>query len=434
MNTPLYSVGRVNTKRWTVLKDGVLLMDYVNTREDATEMVRVLTAEVTLALASIPVPPPVEPPVEPPPPPPPPPVVTRTPAYTILGPMLSAATISTLGSVPQKWLADFVKWEATHWTATGADWVQGDYYDRAEIDYAMWRTTGNATYLDHGTAMALDYRDKYLVPSWSQGGPSAHWAMTKGIALHHAITGDEESRRQVGLIADSFTSPYYFDRLATGAIDGRIKARTLESFILARGINAPSSGTPGGVGGGQNWDANAREAITRILAGQLPDGTYRSTWDQDFALDGSGPIIRAFMEGLINDTLVDYFFAVERDPRILPAVKRNIDALWDLVWVEADGAFKYNSKPCVGEPGSTLSGAPDLNGLIVEGFGFVYAMTGDATYKARGDKVFAGGVAGAYLYGQKQFNQAYTASYNYLALTNPELDTVTGDRATDWLK
>jgi hypothetical protein len=140
------------------------------------------------------------------------------------------------------------------------------------------------------------------------------------------------------------------------------------------------------------------------------------------------------MEGLINDTLVDYYLGFEKDPRIITAVKRNIDALWDLTWVEAGQAFRYNSKPCVGEGAGSDVPAPDLNGLLLEGFGFVYAMTDDPVYKERGDKVLAGGTANAYLDGQKQFNQAYTASYNYLALTNPELATVTGDRALDWLK
>jgi hypothetical protein len=36
-------------------------------------------------------------------------------------------------------------------------------------------------------------------------------------------------------------------------------------------------------------------------------------------------------------------------------------------------------------------------------------------YRDRGDQIFAGGVAGAYLAGTKQFNEQYTASYRYPA-------------------
>ena len=60
--------------------------------------------------------------------------------------------------------------------------------------------------------------------------------------------------------------------------------------------------------------------------------------------------------------------------------------------------------------------------LIVNGFGFVYKHTGDATYLYRGDLVFAGGVEGNWLEGSKQFNQQYASSYNYIAYTRGELN------------
>ncbi|MDF2774226.1 MAG: hypothetical protein K0S86_3725 [Geminicoccaceae bacterium] len=40
-------------------------------------------------------------------------------------------------------------------------------------------------------------------------------------------------------------------------------------------------------------------------------------------------------------------------------------------------------------------------------------MTGDVTYRDRGDRVFRG-LLGAYLGGSKQFNQTYASSYRYL--------------------
>jgi hypothetical protein len=354
--------------------------------------------------------------------------VDRTSFQRIIGPVLPAATIKTLGPIAQKYLADFISWEAKHWRATGAAWEQGNYYDRAKIDYAMWSITGNDVYRDHANGIALSYRGylesgSYLV--------QPHWAMMKGLALHSISTGDEASRKAVGQVADLYAGWGYFNKLSTSEIDGRIKARTLEAILLAKEINAPSIGTAGGFAGGNDWTARAREALNKILAGQRADGTYGSTWSEDLALDGSGYVIRPFMEGLINDTLIDYYLCFEKDARILGAVKRNIDALWQF-WDATKQGFLYNSKETAMERRSAVP-APDANNLIVEGFGFVYAMTGDGLYKQRGDAVFAGGVKKAYLNGQKQFNQQYTASYNYLALTNPDLATVTGDSARAWL-
>ena len=59
-------------------------------------------------------------------------------------------------------------------------------------------------------------------------------------------------------------------------------------------------------------------------------------------------------------------------------------------------------------------GAPDLNNLIVSGFGWVYRQTGDATYRTHGDQAFAASVANAWLDGTKQFNEQYTDSPRYL--------------------
>jgi hypothetical protein len=227
--------------------------------------------------------------------------------------------------------------------------------------------------------------------------------------------------------------PFYFNQLSGGGIDGRIKAHTLDAFLLAEKIDAPSIGnSTGGIPGGNDWDALAHEGLNHILDSQREDGTYRSTWDGDLALDGSGAVVRPFMEGMVNHTLIDYYFSYEKDSRILDAVKENIDAVWNLTWSPTAQAFLYNSKATAMEPGSAVP-APDLNNMLVEGFGFVYAMTGDPVYKQRGDAVFAGGVNGAYLYGLKQFNQEYTASDNYLALTHPELTTTAGDHSSDWL-
>ncbi|PVE20440.1 hypothetical protein DC522_32380, partial [Microvirga sp. KLBC 81] len=118
---------------------------------------------------------------------------------------------------------------------------------------------------------------------------------------------------------------------------------------------------------------------------------------------------------LLNDTLIDYYTTYEADPRILTAVKKSLDYIWQTCWDEASQSFMYvesaNSFGEVREP------APDLNNLISSGFGWLYKMTGDATYKERGDKVFAGGVNGAWLDGSKQFNEQYASSLKYLAYT-----------------
>jgi hypothetical protein len=220
------------------------------------------------------------------------------------------------------------------------------------------------------------------------------------VALHFVATGDEASRLAVGRVADTFALPYYMtgiSNLQHQDIDNRVQARVLEAFLYAKKIGAPSAA-------GHNWDSLLHTTLDKILATQAADGAYR------FANTGGN--VKPFMVGVLNDALIDYYTMYEADPRILSAVKRSLDYLWSKTWDEASQSFKYLESAYGGEPADP---APDLNNLISSGFGWVYKMTGDVTYKERGDKVFAGGVTGAWLAGSKQFNQEYTTSYKYVA-------------------
>ena len=58
---------------------------------------------------------------------------------------------------------------------------------------------------------------------------------------------------------------------------------------------------------------------------------------------------------------------------------------------------------------------PELNNLIVNGYAWVYAQTGDVSYRTKADAIFAGGVRHSFLYGSKQFTQQYSVGYRYFA-------------------
>src|SRR4030095_192840 len=106
------------------------------------------------------------------------------------------------------------------------------------------------------------------------------------------------------------------------------------------------------------------------------------------------------------------------DGRILPAVTNALESLWATSWVPADQAFFYDNYSLDG--GSTWAvtkpGAPDLNLLGALGYYKVYQRTGNTAFATRADAIFAGGVARAYLYGSKQFNQNYTLSFEFVEL------------------
>jgi hypothetical protein len=59
--------------------------------------------------------------------------------------------------------------------------------------------------------------------------------------------------------------------------------------------------------------------------------------------------------------------------------------------------------------------APDLNLLIAPAYAWMYRQTADVTYRQQGDEIFTGGVRNATLTEDKQFNQNYEYSFDYLA-------------------
>jgi hypothetical protein len=92
-----------------------------------------------------------------------------------------------------------------------------------------------------------------------------------------------------------------------------------------------------------------------------------------------------------------------------------MEYIWNCCWLSSSGAFMYTDR--VASDGSgDMSPAPDLNLLIVPAFGWLYYMTGDATWQQRGDAIFSAGVqqGPSFIYLGKQYNQNYRWSFNYV--------------------
>jgi hypothetical protein len=330
-------------------------------------------------------------------------VLPTNPEYLVstqlVGPTVTVATASQLSPVFEKYEADFRKYADYHWNRAGASWEE-NFYDRALIYYAWWVRSGNVEYWKRATALAVSYRKDYIEAN--NHNTSAHWSQIEGLELHYLLTGDEASRYAVGRIGDVFNHPYYVSNLGNldGEMENRIQARTLMAFVTAWRLDAPSQK-------GSAWPALLRQALTAILSSQDASGAYRFKRS-----DNQCGHNKPFMVGLLNDALIKYHTYFSSDARIPTAVQRAVDYMWANDWDSAAQAFVYLGGPCStggAEP------APDLNHLVVNGFGWTYQRTGNPAYRERGDQVFAGGVAKAWLSGSKQFNQVYTSSFRYLA-------------------
>jgi hypothetical protein len=180
-------------------------------------------------------------------------------------------------------------------------------------------------------------------------------------------------------------------------MDNRMQARTLMALLTAWKLNAESEYAA-------NWATLLPKALAGVLASQDTSGAYR------FVQVQCG-FNKPFMVGLLNDALIKYYTYFNADARILPAIRKSDDYMWAKDWNSAQTAFVYLDGTCPGDDGGP---APDLNNLVANSYGWVFKQTGNAAYRDRGDQIFAGGVAKAWLNGSKQFNQQYTSSFRYL--------------------
>lgn len=316
----------------------------------------------------------------------------------LVGPTITVDSATRLTSDVARYEEDFRKFADHHWKDGGAS-SDENLYDRALIYYAWWVRSGNLEYWKRATALAVTYREgidgaAYRVP--------AHLTQVEGLELHYLLTGDERSRYAVGRIGDEFNVPFYTENLSRldDVMENRIQAKTLSAFLSAWRLSAPTQK-------GSEWAPLLRHALTEILSSQDTSGAYRFT-RQDNQCGRNKP----FMVGMLNSALIRYYTTFRRDDRIPPAVQRSIDHMWTHDWDGAAKGFVYLDGPCGTTP---VVPAPDLNNLIVDGYGWTYRMTGHRAYRERAEEIFAGAVANAWLAGSKHFNQQYTTSFRYLA-------------------
>ena len=368
-------------------------------------------------VTSAPVPPPD---TVPPPPPPdtiPTPPPSSLPAWAqavdrIVGPIPNCAQLAVATGPEREWYDAWRRWEPVRWKADSARWDAADYYDRSATYQAMavcelpHDSTLSALYLQRGLALAVNYRDKYVIPN--AGGVSAHWSQLEGVALHALVTGDSLSRVWVGRTAERLAASNYYLKGVVGDTthidyENRIGQRMLLAVLLAHELQVPgSSYTPA------RWGPLADSLLTLNLRAQRPSGA----WSFRCLGGGACQVTFPYMDALWMDAMIRYTRLRRADPRIVPSVRATID--YHLAHaVRADSSWTYNLTPST-YGGNTAS--PDLNGLHPAAYAWLATQTGDASYLTRVAPLFLKGVRAGYYQGSKQFNQAFYSSFRYVAM------------------
>jgi hypothetical protein len=267
--------------------------------------------------------------------------------------------------------------------------------DAIRVYHQIAAYTGDgATWAKYITAAKKVYRDRYVVPS--NGAVPGFWNFATGLRLDFDRNSDTKSKTAVMLLAGN--AAYAVDGVdpAYTASMSRMRevALTILSYIEDQTLGGPQ---------------RTRRALFVNQAyghiNQFVTGTWQGTPIQ------ASPFTAALTaHALIRD------WQYTADSRLLPALRALADYLWTQAWVPADQSMLYQLNPFDGSDGGrSTRGQPDLNLLIAPLYAFLFKATGDPKYRDEGDALFAAGVAKAYLEQNKQFNQNYWWSFDYVA-------------------
>lgn len=272
-------------------------------------------------------------------------------------------------------------------TATGSEILADIYYDAPHVYQQIRDYTRVPDWQECIDASLKIYRDQYVVPN--SGRVPGYWNFSDGLLQSYIENNDTESLNAVLELANNasysneqtplrWTEPFTLSREVAYAIITYLNSEKVGSIHTVR-----------------------LEAFVNQALGHL---------DQWFGTQDA-PYVRSFMVGLTARALIRYWEKTG-DPRIIAALSFSLDKLWDLNWVEAEQAFRYQS--AVSESANDTKAAPDLNLLIAPAYAWIAYVTGDAEAARRADIIFASGVNNAYLERPKQFNQNYLWSFDYI--------------------
>lgn len=259
-------------------------------------------------------------------------------------------------------------------------------YDAEAVFYHIRDYTKDSSWSVCANHAEVVYRDHYVLPN--NAVIPGYWIFTQGLALDWLQTGDALSQSAVVLISKNaaYAADYTPLSWTVDASMSREVAYAIQSYLDAESVGA------------------AHRSRTEALVGQALGHI-----DQWFVHE-TAEYVRPFLFALTAEALISYHSATG-DSRVLPALITGANWIWDNCWLSDDEAFKYTDRIV---PSGGTEPTPDLNLLIAPLYAWLWHQTGDSTYLERADKIFAGGVKGAWLAGGKQFNQSYRNSFEYI--------------------
>ncbi|WP_141731809.1 hypothetical protein [Oligoflexus tunisiensis] len=346
---------------------------------------------------------------------------------TAFGPLLPAGSASVFPDAHHRELVenyDKRQQEGFDRLKGSEDWGKDarldGYYSTSLNWYLHFVRTGNLEVFSWARRELLHYREDQIIQSGPNAGKmngrrETRYLYLRALEADYLLTGDPENLRVGKLMADYL--------LKATAVDFFYFPKNGRKFWTEREVAFPILGliTYGRMSGETQYLEAVKPRIENLLKtqDQYPDGGWIHNLynhDTEECPDENAYGGSPFMTGLLFEALIAYheWFA---DPRIVASVKKAADWLYRTAWL--DRGFAYMTACGYQNGGGYLEDLrgpqPDLNLLIVQGYGFAYWAGGkDKRYLEMGWEILDKGVNFGHIGNRKQFNQAYRSSGPFL--------------------
>ena len=272
------------------------------------------------------------------------------------------------------------------------------YYDAQWVYQQIADYTGDNSWFNCANAAASVYRDQYVTAN--NGVIPAYWIFSHGIA--HDFLRFGTSASQSAGTALALRAAFAPDSTPLSSTADFTLSREV-SYNMMSYMNAEDLGQP---------RRSRLNSLKQQALGHL----------NQWFVTRTASYMRPFIVALTAHALMSYDDRIG-DPAILPALIDAADQMWANQWVQSRLAFQYTDvDTALFDPSAVAYNtggtetAPDLNLLIAPMYAWLYHQTGEPRFLERGDLIFEGGVAAAFLTGAKQFNQSYRLSFEYVRL------------------
>ncbi len=265
--------------------------------------------------------------------------------------------------------------------ANGQVWFYND-----ETFFEIAKYTGDPTWANCGIDVARVMRDKF-----QKSGPTSmygYFYFPWTLVAAYRLTGDVSYKEEVISIADGGTN-----------YRGDVRDMYMREHAFAFEARLARRAVTGEEDYNLQYFADVAIAMLYINAARSPERTFNEP----------------FMLGLLMRPLIRWYM-LSHDERVPAVIKLTLDKLWDEWYDKSTHRLLYNPEPfgmrCRNSCNKPTSTA--LNNLVSPAFAWYWRLTGDDTYRERGDDLFAYVWADGEPYFAKEWSQGFYWSWDFV--------------------